>query len=73
MEEEGGSGTVNKKLDNAGIVTPVETQKGNIQPSLVARQNLVDLAMKFLNNPRVMSYPLEEKKAFLRKKGEIIM
>ena len=33
------------------------------------RQNLVELAVKFLNNPRVAERPLEDKKAFLRKKG----
>lgn len=34
-----------------------------------SRQNLVDLAVKFLNNPRVWEKPMEDKKAFLRKKG----
>lgn len=33
------------------------------------RQNLIDLAVKFLNNSRVTSRPMEEKKGFLRKKG----
>jgi len=33
------------------------------------RQHLVDLAVKFLNNPRVSDKPMEDKKNFLRKKG----
>ncbi|CAI8008792.1 Peroxisomal membrane protein PEX14 [Geodia barretti] len=33
------------------------------------RENLVDVAVKFLNNPRVIGSPLEQKKVFLQKKG----
>ena len=29
----------------------------------------VDVAVKFLNNPRVIGSPLEQKKVFLQKKG----
>lgn len=29
----------------------------------------VDVAVKFLNNPRVVNSPLDQKKAFLKKKG----
>ena len=36
------------------------------------RSNLVDLAVKFLNNPRVVDRPVEEKRAFLRKKGNTL-
>ena len=34
------------------------------------RASLVELAVKFLNNPRVWERPMEDKKAFLRKKGD---
>lgn len=34
------------------------------------RQNLVELAVKFLNNPRVAERSMEDKKAFLKKKGQ---
>ena len=44
-------------------------REGSIHPSPAASQNRLDLAMKFLNNPRVMSYPMESRRAFLRKKG----
>ncbi len=37
------------------------------------RSSLVELAVKFLNNPRVVDKPMEEKKAFLRKKGMNLM
>lgn len=61
---------VEKKAIHAGTVNPVqdEGQKEGL-PIPAVRRNLVDLAMKFLNNPRVMSHPLEARKAFLRKKG----
>jgi peroxin-14 len=39
------------------------------EPSEHPRENLVDVAVKFLNNPRVIGSPLEQKKAFLQKKG----
>lgn len=29
----------------------------------------IDLAIRFLNNPRVVSSPVEQKRAFLKKKG----
>lgn len=34
------------------------------------RHNLVELAVKFLKNPKVWERPMEDKKAFLRKKGQ---
>ena len=34
------------------------------------RSNLVDLAVKFLSNPRVTGSPMDQKRAFLKKKGE---
>ena len=42
----------------------------NSQPTPAPNQDLTDMAVKFLSNPRVMSHPLEAKKAFLRKKGK---
>ena len=38
-------------------------------PTPSPRSNMVDLAVKFLNNPRVWERSMEDKKAFLRKKG----
>ncbi len=34
------------------------------------RANLVDLAVKFLSNPRVAGSPMDQKRAFLQKKGD---
>ena len=33
----------------------------------------IDVAVKFLNNPRVVGSPLDQKKAFLKKKGEFLL
>ena len=33
------------------------------------RENMVDLATRFLTNSRVQSSPLEQRRAFLKKKG----
>ena len=43
--------------------------RGTVSSHQPMRSNLVDLAVKFLNNPRVIEKPAEEKKSFLRKKG----
>lgn len=42
-----------------------------VAPPAALRKNLVDVAVKFLNNPRVvdMCRSIEEKRAFLQKKG----
>lgn len=34
------------------------------------RPNLVELAVKFLGNPKVWERPMEDKRAFLMKKGQ---
>jgi hypothetical protein len=49
-----------------GSSTPTAGVSGDVSP----RPNLVDLAVKFLNNPRVWERPMEDKKMFLRKKGQ---
>ena len=41
----------------------------NSTPEVGLRDNLVELAVKFLSNPRVMSSLMDQKKAFLKKKG----
>lgn len=41
------------------------------EPPAPPRQNLVELAVKFLNNPRVAERSMQDKKAFLKKKGSI--
>ena len=33
------------------------------------REDLVNTAAKFLRNPKVLSSPLDQKKAFMKKKG----
>lgn len=42
---------------------------GPPQPPPSLRQNMVELAVKFLSNPRVADRAMEDKKAFLKKKG----
>ncbi len=37
-----------------------------------SRANLVDLAVKFLSNPRVTGRPMNQKRAFLTKKGDLM-
>ena len=55
-----------------GVSEEACTPKPATSPVSSSKQELTDLAVKFLNNPRVMSHPLEAKKAFLRKKGKLI-
>ncbi len=55
-----------------GVSEETGTLKPATSPVSSSKQELTDLAVKFLNNPRVMSHPLEAKKAFLRKKGKLI-
>ena len=38
-------------------------------PAPASRTNLVELAVKFLTNPRVTDSPMDQKKAFLKNKG----
>lgn len=45
------------------------TDQPNSSSDSHLRQNLVELAVKFLNNSRVQDSPMEQKKAFLKKKG----
>ena len=42
------------------------------QGSPALRPNLVELAIKFLNNPKVSERPMTARKAFLKKKGQKI-
>lgn len=57
--------------DKGGVNTPSATTGGEDagQEDPALRPNLMDLAVKFLNNPRVLERPMEDKRAFLRKKG----
>ena len=44
----------------------------DLQDRLYISHIQVDLAVKFLNNPRVQGSPMDQKMAFLRKKGKFI-
>ncbi len=64
MDRDTKGGAVDGSSTQPAPVADTQTAQG---ASL--RQNLVDLAVKFLSNPRVMERPMEDKRAFLRKKG----
>ncbi|KAH9490083.1 peroxisomal membrane protein pex14 [Bulinus truncatus] len=46
-----------------------DSDKQILAPAEGPRENLINTAVKFLQNPKVMSSPLYQKKAFLEKKG----
>ena len=48
---------------------PSDSLQETSNPAPASRANLVDLAVKFLTNPRVTDSPLDQKKAFLKNKG----
>ncbi len=64
-------------------ITPQDEDKTSHERSVLAtnpppppvpqsRASLVDLAVKFLTNPRVTGSPMDQKRAFLTKKGDLI-
>ena len=67
MEEEGSKAKESGSKSNLNPRTDGISSEVNSGPGL--RGSLVDLAVKFLNNPRVFDKPLEDKKIFLTKKG----
>ena len=56
-----------------GEETQSDKEPAPPSPREESRSNLVDLAVKFLSNPRVTGSPMEQKRAFLKKKGEHIL
>ena len=58
-----------KEID---IASPRETKDSSssfTNQDGVLRENMVDLATRFLTNSRVQSSPMEQRRAFLKKKG----
>lgn len=51
---------------------PGETKASPINRDGVLRENMVDLATRFLTNTRVQSSPMEQRRAFLKKKGKSV-
>lgn len=56
------SDSAENQVSNDGV-------KEILAPAEGPRENLINTAVKFLQNPKVMSSPLYQKKAFLQKKG----
>ena len=55
-----------KEKDTA---SPKESLSSSANQDGVLRENMVDLATRFLTNSRVQSSPMEQRRAFLKKKG----
>lgn len=55
--------------DSRETVVNGDGDKQILAPAEGPRENLISTAVKFLQNPKVMSSPLYQKKAFLEKKG----
>ena len=49
--------------------SPKESLSSSANQDGVLRENMVDLATRFLTNSRVQSSPMEQRRAFLKKKG----
>ena len=66
MEEETEGGTETKAENNT---PPAKKGEETSQPDVPLRDNMVDLATRFLTNSRVQSSPMDQRRAFLKKKG----
>ena len=64
--EESGEGTETKAESNT---PPARKREETSQPDVPLRDNMVDLATRFLTNSRVQSSPMDQRRAFLKKKG----
>ena len=72
---EGRTGVPNKAEDSAkekDTSSPRETKPSSVNQDGVLRENMVDLATRFLTNSRVQSSPIEQRRAFLKKKGKLV-
>ena len=56
-----------EKSNSSSAETAVEPQQDG-----AIRDNMVDLATRFLTNNRVQSSPMEQRRAFLKKKGTLV-
>ena len=65
--EAGGGESIAEKISP----TVKETEASQQQDGLL-RENMVDLATRFLTNSRVQSSPMEYRRAFLKKKGGVL-
>ena len=64
-----------KAEDNAKEEDPSslrETKNSSANQDGVLRENMVDLATRFLTNSRVQSSSMEQRRAFLKKKGKLV-
>ena len=65
----------NKAENNAkekDTSSPRETIASSINQDGLLRENMVDLATRFLTNSRVQSSPIDQRRAFLKKKGKLV-
>lgn len=53
------------------VPSPGEAKASSANQGGVLRENMVDLATRFLANSRVQSSPMEQRRAFLKKKGKL--
>ena len=67
MEEVGEAGGGSSKEEK--ILPPAKETEASLQKDGELRENMVDLATRFLTNNRVQSSPMEYRRAFLKKKG----
>lgn len=65
MEESGGGTETEAESD----APPAKKGEETSQSDVPLRDNMVDLATRFLTNSRVQSSPMDQRRAFLKKKG----
>ena len=58
-----------KEIDTASPRETKDSSSSSTNQDGVLRENMVDLATRFLTNSRVQSSPMEQRRAFLKKKG----
>lgn len=68
MDQDSDNSNSNHKKDATASING-DGDKQILAPSEGPREHLITTALKFLQNPKVMSSPLYQKKAFLEKKG----
>ena len=70
MEEPGESTESKAEKHDPSSRERAEREEGS-RPDVPLRDNMVDLATRFLTNTRVQSSPMDQRRAFLKKKGRL--
>ena len=66
-----GSTEAKEEDSAAGKSTKVSGEVTASNQDGLLRENMVDLATRFLTNNRVQTSPMEQRRAFLKKKGKL--